>query len=322
MAHRPQGSVNRILLKMRHLAGNPPRQRVFSFTAALLLFAAKHLPGAVRGAGDPGLHPAVRAGMERTLQTAPARRPAGERPRWSSSCTATAATTIPTVSYMNATADRHGFAVSLPAGARKTDARQEFCWNVGYPSSGRHDRRRRAVPDRAWCAICREKHGLSRHNAFCTGMSERRRECYQLAAQRLALFAAVAPVSGLMLDWLLQSGPEYGAGSALRNPRHGGQDLGMAGRSAEQRRLGSLICPCRWPSHYWAAKNRCTVMQTGTRCRQKAPAAASDRAPLHGRRWGSEVWLYEIVGGKHAWGESRTSTRARNVWKFFSRFVK
>ena len=36
---------------------------------------------------------------------------------------------------------------------------------------------------------------------------------------------------------------------------------------------------------------------------------------------GSEVWLYEIVGGKHAWGEQDIDT-GEELWKFFSRFVK
>lgn len=36
---------------------------------------------------------------------------------------------------------------------------------------------------------------------------------------------------------------------------------------------------------------------------------------------GSEVWLYEIVGGKHSWGEQDIDT-GEELWKFFSRFVK
>ena len=36
---------------------------------------------------------------------------------------------------------------------------------------------------------------------------------------------------------------------------------------------------------------------------------------------GSEVWLYEIVGGKHSWGEQDIDT-GEELWKFFSKFVK
>ena len=34
-----------------------------------------------------------------------------------------------------------------------------------------------------------------------------------------------------------------------------------------------------------------------------------------------EVWLYEIVGGKHSWGEQDIDT-GEELWKFFSKFVK
>ena len=74
--------------------------------------------------------------------------------------------------------------------------------------------------------------------------------------------------------------------------------------------------------HYWAAKNKCTGMQTDT---------IPGRTPENGRKviahrftggtGGSEVWLYEIVGGKHSWGEQDIDT-GEELWKFFSKFVK
>ena len=103
---------------------------------------------------------------------------------------------------MNATADRHGFAVCYPQGAK--DGRGKSCWNVGYPFQADM-----TVDDvRFLTELVRhlqKKHGLSRHNVFCTGMSNGGEMCYQLAAQRPHLFAAVAPVSGLMLDWLYKA---------------------------------------------------------------------------------------------------------------------
>ena len=94
---------------------------------------------------------------------------------------------------MNATADRHGFAVCYPQGAK--DGRGKSCWNVGYPFQADM-----TVDDvRFLTELVRhlqKKHGLSRHNVFCTGMSNGGEMCYQLAAQRPRLFAAVAPVSG------------------------------------------------------------------------------------------------------------------------------
>ena len=73
--------------------------------------------------------------------------------------------------------------------------------------------------------------------------------------------------------------------------------------------------------HYWAAKNRCTVMQTDM-LPAKAPGGRTVIAHrFTGGTGGSEVWLYEIVGGKHSWGEQDIDT-GEELWKFFSRFVK
>ena len=103
---------------------------------------------------------------------------------------------------MNAAADRHGFAVCYPQGAK--DGRGKTCWNVGYPFQADM-----AIDDVEFITQLvrhlQKKHGLSRRNVFCTGMSNGGEMCYQLAAQRPRLFAAVAPVSGLMLEWLYKA---------------------------------------------------------------------------------------------------------------------
>ena len=69
---------------------------------------------------------------------------------------------------MNRVADRHGFAVCYPQGER--DGRGKTCWNVGYPFQADM-----AVDDvRFLSELIRhlqKKHGLSRRNVFCTGMS-------------------------------------------------------------------------------------------------------------------------------------------------------
>ena len=90
-----------------------------------------------------------------------------------------------------------------------------------------------------------EKHGLSRHNIFCTGMSNGGEMCYQLAAQRPRLFAA-APVSGLMLDWLYKADRSTVPSLAFRNTRHLEDRTSGMGRSDSakiQKAVGS--CPCR-----------------------------------------------------------------------------
>ena len=34
-----------------------------------------------------------------------------------------------------------------------------------------------------------------------------------------------------------------------------------------------------------------------------------------------DVWLYEIIGGRHTWGNKDIDT-AEEIWKFFSNFIK
>lgn len=218
---------------------------------------------------------------------------------------------------MNAVADRHGFAVCYPQGAK--DGRGKNCWNVGYPFQADM-----TIDDVQFLTELvhhlQQNHGLSAHNVFCTGMSNGGEMCYQLAAQRPGLFAAVAPVSGLMLDWLYKEDRSEQAVPLFEI--HGTEDKTSAWLGDPQNKGGwGAYLPVPLAVHYWAAKGRCTVMQTDT-----LPAKASNGRTVIAHRFtggteGCEVWLYEIVGGKHSWGEQDIDT-GEELWKFFSRFVK
>ena len=135
------------------------------------------------------------------------------------------------------------------------------------------------------------------------------------------LFAAVAPVSGLMLEWLYKADT-----SDVPVPLfeiHGTADRTSAWEGDLDNKGGwGAYVAVPMAVHYWAAKNKCTGMQTDT---------IPGRTPENGRKviahrftggtGGSEVWLYEIVGGKHSWGEQDIDT-GEELWKFFSKFVK
>ena len=88
----------------------------------------------------------------------------------------------------------------LPAG-RERRPRQNTCWNVGYPFQADM-----TVDDVSFlcelAGLLQDKYGLSRKNTFCTGMSNGGEMCYLLAYSRPDVFAAVAPVSGLTLEWM------------------------------------------------------------------------------------------------------------------------
>ena len=96
----------------------------------------------------------------------------------------------PDPGILNTMADRHQFAACYPQGEK--DGRGKTCWNVGYPFQ--HDI---TIDDVDFLTKLvghlQDKHGFSRHNVFCVGMSNGGEMCYQLAAQRPGLFAAIAP---------------------------------------------------------------------------------------------------------------------------------
>ena len=54
---------------------------------------------------------------------------------------------------------------------------------------------------------------------------------------------------------------------------------------------------------------------------KRALVSVSDKTNLVPFVKGLEEHGYEIVGGKHSWGEQDIDT-GEELWKFFSRFVK
>ena len=75
--------------------------------------------------------------------------------------------------------------------------------------------------------------------------------------------------------------------------------------------------------HYWAAKNKCTGVQTGHDSRAHAgKRPQGHRPPLHGRHGRQRSLALRDRRRETFVGANRTSTRARSFWKFFSKFVK
>ncbi len=223
----------------------------------------------------------------------------------------------PKPGVLNKTADRHRFAACYPQGEK--DSRGKMGWNVGYPFQ--HDM---TIDDVEFLAKLvnnlQNKHGFSRHNVFCAGMSNGGEMCYQLAAQRPSLFAAVAPIAGLMLNWLYKSDNSTVPVSLFEI--HGTEDKVSAWNGDPENKGGwGEYLPVPLAVHFCAAKNRATVMQTDTMT-GKAP---NHRTIIKHRFTGgindSEVWLYEIVGGGHSWAWEDIDT-GDELWKFFSRFIK
>ena len=218
---------------------------------------------------------------------------------------------------MNRVADRHGFAVCYPQGER--DGRGKTCWNVGYPSQA--DMK---IDDVRFLADLirhlQKKHGLSRRNIFCTGMSNGGDMCYLLASRRPELFAALGPVAGFMSVEILQQD---------RNPHpiplfeiHGTADrtTRWEGDLENEGGWGAYVA-VPLAARYWAAKARCTRMERDT-----LPIGRPEGLQVVAHRStdgidGCEVWLYETIGGKHSWRETGVDT-PEAVWSFFAKYLR
>ena len=219
---------------------------------------------------------------------------------------------------MDAVADRHGFAVCYPQGIK--DTRGNTCWNVGYPFQ-----QDMTVDDvRFLCELAghvQQKFHLSPENTFCTGISNGGEMCYLLAYRRPDVFAAVAPVAGLTL---LSMYRQYECPQAIPLFEiHGTEDRisEWTGDLKDEGGWGAYL-PVPVAVNYWVAKNRCTRELTDT---------LPGKTPENGHyviahkyvdgTGGNQVWLYEIVGGSHAWGREDLDT-GEEIWKFFSQVVK
>lgn len=217
---------------------------------------------------------------------------------------------------MNPTADRHGFAVCYPLGER--DGRGTSCWNVGYPFQADMP-----IDDIQFLddliGHLHRRYGLSRRNVFCTGMSNGGDMCYLLASRRPELFAALGPVAGFMSVEILRRDDSPHPVPLFEI--HGTEDRTTRWEGDLENRDGwGAYLPVPKAVGYWAAKNKCLRLQTDT-----LPAADNGRQVIAHRytdgTGGSEVWLYETVGGTHSWHDTGVDT-CEELWRFFSRYIR
>ena len=201
---------------------------------------------------------------------------------------------------------------------RFRDGRGKRCWNVGYPFQADMP-----VDDIRFLEELidhlHRRYGLSRRNVFCTGMSNGGDMCYLLAVRRPELFAALGPVAGFMSVEILRRDD---------NPHpvplfeiHGTEDRTTRWEGDLENRDGwGAYLPIPMAVGYWAAKAKCLRVQRDT-----LPAAENGRQVIAHRYTGgtdgSEVWLYETVGGTHSWHDTGVDT-CEELWRFFSRYIR
>ena len=218
---------------------------------------------------------------------------------------------------LNEVADRYGFALCYPQGSK--DGRGNNCWNVGYPFQADM-----TVDDISFlCTLAKhlqKQHSLSRRNTFCTGMSNGGEMCYLLAYDKQNTFAAVAPIAGLTMEWMprhytrTRPIPLFEVHGTEDRVSEWTGDLGNKGGWGAYIAVPDAI-------NKWVECNKCTKTESVTLPHKNSDSHTVIAYKYTAGRHGTEVWLYEIVGGSHTWATNDIDT-GEEIWKFFSRFIK
>ena len=226
---------------------------------------------------------------------------------------------IPSVGYgFHPIADKEGFAVCYPKGP--LDNKERPCWAVGYAFHLDAGWKRDDVGFTIRLVKHLQKtHKFSKHNVFATGHSNGGEMCYLLAYKAPHIFAAVAPISGLTMEWMYRDLKAKKPIPLMES--HGTKDKTSKwnGNIEKVDKWGAYISV---PSAvgYWVAVNGCTHEHT-----EKLPLVEGKNQVIAHRYVnginGNEVWLYEVVGGVHKWSDGSMNTAAE-VWKFFSKYLK
>ena len=213
-------------------------------------------------------------------------------------------------------ADRHGFAVCYPRGVK--DSRGKDCWNVGYSFHLESNLKRDDVGFA--CHLVRhlqKEYNFSRENVFATGHSNGGEMCYLLAYERPDVFAAVAPVAGLMMEWMYRDLRAKCPVPIFEIHGTGDKTSKWEGDPDNKYGWGAYLAVPQAVG-YWVAVNRCT------HCESEVLPVLRNKVTAHryldGEN-GCEVWLYEIENGSHSWMNEDLDV-AEHIWSFFSKYLK
>lgn len=220
--------------------------------------------------------------------------------------------------WMKIAADRHKFAICVPQGWK--DPKGVPSWNVGYPFQQGWQVDEVSGMERLARHV-QKKYGLSRKNTFMTGMSNGGEMCYLTAYSKQSTFKAVAPLSGLTMEWIYRT---------MDAPRpmplfeiHGTEDRISEWRGDLEDKGGwGAYMPVPVAIGYWVARNKCELETTDSivgKAEGKGKTIIKHR--YAGGPTGCEVWLYEVVGGGHSWFEDDIDT-GEEIWSFFSRYLE
>lgn len=224
---------------------------------------------------------------------------------------------VPVIKYgFNPVADEHGFAVCYPHGPK--DENNKIYWSIGY----KYHIQTKQMRDDAGFIVRLVKHlqknyNLSKHNVFSAGNSNGGAMGYILAYKKPEHFAAIASVSGHIMEYMYRRlKPKMPIPIMEIHGTHDHLARWNGDPFNNDLRGGDIAIPR--VVGLWAAVNHCTyeVTEELPQLRNKIIAHK-----YKGGTNGNEVWLYEIVNGKHSYAEKDMNTAAE-IWKFFSMYLK
>ena len=220
--------------------------------------------------------------------------------------------------WMNKAAEARKFAVCVPHGWK--DPKGKPSWNVGYPFQAGWKVDEVAGMEKL-AKYVQKKYHLSRKNTFMTGMSNGGEMCYLTAYSKQKTFKAVAPVSGLTMEWIYRTMdapkpmPLFEIHGTEDHTSEWGGDLENKGGWGAYMSVPIAI-------GYWIAKNKCereTIEHVDGLNKENGRSIIKHK--YTGGPTGCEVWLYEVVKGPHSWFDHDIDT-GEEIWTFFSKYIE
>ena len=224
---------------------------------------------------------------------------------------------VPVIKYgFNPVADKEGFAICYPHGPK--DENNKIYWSIGY----KYHIETKQMRDDVGFLVRLVKHmqktyNLSKENVFSAGNSNGGAMGYILAYKKPEKFAAIASVSGHIMEYMYRRlEPKRPIPIMEIHGTHDPLARWNGDPFNNDLRGGDIAIPR--VVGLWATVNRCTyeVTEELPQIRNKIIAHK-----YKGGTNGNEVWLYEIVNGKHSYAEKDMNTAAE-IWKFFSMYLK
>ena len=225
-------------------------------------------------------------------------------------------------SEFNQLADEYGFAVCYPQGTEDGEGNPFF--NVGYDFQNNQ-----TVDDVAYLQTLntyfQNIYSLDANKVFCTGMSNGGDLCYMLACQASETFRAIAPISGMIMQDIMDDCNPTNEVSILEI--HGTNDdvtyyNGDPNNNDGWGAYPSIPITMAFFNNLFGLQLQSTDNFPNTN--------TNDGSTVTSEKYGlnnscTEVWLYTVNGGEHYWpGDNGNMdiSASREAWLFFDQLCE